>query len=81
MVDDMSLRYSDEYHVYKIIKGFGTGNVPGQHSRVEKDDSYDSTQLLLKMAMDKHGISQQDLRDINIVKSKIRDSKIGEILD
>lgn len=40
----------------------------------------DSDQLLIKLMMDKYGITDSDLYDVNIVKSKLRDFKIDQIV-
>jgi hypothetical protein len=43
-------------------------------------DSKESKNLLVKIMMEKYNISENDLDNINIVKAKIRESKINEIL-
>ena len=43
-------------------------------------NSKESKNLLIKIMMEKYNISEDDLDNINVVKAKIRESKINEIL-
>lgn len=43
-------------------------------------DYYESKKILVDIMMKKYGITEIDLNDINIVKSKIRDINIEDIL-
>ena len=43
-------------------------------------DYYDSRSLLVKIMMAKYDISDHDLHNISIVKSKLRDLNIDELL-
>lgn len=46
----------------------------------KKSDERESRKLLIDIMLKKYNISIQDLHDINIVKSKLRDVNIDEII-
>lgn len=46
-----------------------------------KSDKYESKELLLKVIMEKCKISESDLDDISIVKRKLREENINDILN
>jgi|GEM_PF-4702417 len=46
----------------------------------KKSDKRESRKLLIDIMLKKYNISIQDLHDINIVKSKLRDVNIDEII-
>jgi hypothetical protein len=46
----------------------------------KKDDTYISKDLLIKLMMEKYNLSNSDLTDISVVRAKLRDHKIDEII-
>lgn len=48
---------------------------------MHKSDKYESKELLLKIIMEKCKISESDLEDISIVKRKLREENINDILN
>lgn len=48
---------------------------------IHKSDKYESKELLLKIIMEKCKISESDLEDISIVKRKLREENINDILN
>lgn len=47
---------------------------------IRKSDVRESKDLLISIMMKKYNITEQDLNDISIVKTKLRDVNIEEIL-
>ena len=50
------------------------------HSQSSRDETRTSKDLLVSIMMEKYEITSQDLKDVSIVKSKLRDTKIDEII-
>jgi len=61
---------------YDMMSDFG-----GSMSDEVKTDYKESKELLLEIIMKRCGITSDDLHDISIVKSKLRDQNIDEILN
>lgn len=59
-----------------IIMDFGGGG----WDDIRKSDVRESKDLLISIMMKKYNITEQDLNDISIVKTKLRDVNIEEIL-
>ena len=65
-----------EKKLYDVFYDYGSGG-----SYTDKRDSIlKSKTLLLEIIMNQYGITDSDLEDISIVKSKLRDVKIDQIL-
>ena len=60
---------------YDILCDFGSGRVSWGPT-----DEKISKELLISIMMKKYDISNSDLDDINVVKSKLRDINIDEII-
>ena len=58
-----------------IIMDFGGG-----WDDIRKSDVRESKDLLISIMMKKYNITEQDLNDISIVKTKLRDVNIDEII-
>lgn len=70
-------------NVIKLLRdieymGGGFGSINDLFGK--KDDTYESKELLIKLMMDRCGITSSDLADISIVRSKLRESKINELI-
>ena len=50
------------------------------YTDTRKSDYKESKELLISVMMKKYNITEEDLHDINTVKTKLRDINIGEIL-
>jgi hypothetical protein len=61
---------------YDAIYDYGGG---GSYTD-KRDNILRSRALLLEIIMNQYGINDSDLEDISIVKSKLRDIKIDQIL-
>lgn len=57
-----------------IIMDFGGG------FDIKKSDIKESKDLLISIMMKKYDISVEDLHDISVIKSKLRDVNIDEII-
>ena len=45
------------------------------------DPRYDNERFLLRVIREKLNISDDDMRDISVVRAKVRDSKLNEVLE
>lgn len=52
----------------------------GSSGSADKDQTNDCKKLLISIMMEQYGITDEDLHSMSIVKSKLRDVKIAEIL-